>query len=93
MKIEFVDFKPTPSEDKQHGVATVIYDDKIMLRYKVQKGKDGKGFYLKPATHKVGDDYIPSFVIDSNFATSAIDNCLRDNLKKYLDSETGFIPF
>jgi hypothetical protein len=93
MKIEFIDFKATPSEDKQHGVATVSYDDKIWLRYKVQKGKDGKGYYLKPATHKIGDEYIPAFVIDSNFVNTAIDQCLRDNLKAYLDSEVGHIPF
>jgi hypothetical protein len=42
MKIEFIDYKPTPSEAKQLGVATVCYDDKIWLRYKVQPGKDGK---------------------------------------------------
>lgn len=89
MKIEFIDYKATPLEDKQLGIATVSYDDKIWLRYKVQKGKDGKGFYLKPASHKIGEEYIPAFVIDSNFANTAIDDCLRDNLKRYLDNGVG----
>ena len=95
MKIEFIDYKPTPSEATQLGVATVCYDDKIWLRYKAQPGKDGKGFYLKPASHKIEEEYIPAFVIDSNFVTAEIDSCLRENLKKVLDSSTekeGF-PF
>jgi hypothetical protein len=95
MKIDFVDFKITPSEIKQLGVATICYDDKIWLRYKVQPGKDGKGFYLKPASHKIEEEYIPAFVIDSNFVNTAIDDCLRENLKKILESSAdkdGF-PF
>ena len=89
MKIEFIDYKPTPLEEKQLGVATVSYDDKIWLRYKVQKGKDDKGFYLKPASHKIGEEYTPSFIVDSNFMNTTIDDCIRENLKKYLDTGIG----
>lgn len=95
MKIEFIDYKPTPDETKQLGVATVCIDDMIRLRYKVQPGREGKGFFLKPASHKIGEEYIPAFLIGSNFDDEDIQLCLRENLKKYLDNGIGNdgIPF
>ena len=89
MKVEFKEFVKVFGE-KHLGVATVILDDKFMFRYKVSPGKDGKGFYCKPATHKMGEEYIPSFIIDSNFITESIMNCLRDNVRGLIDDGVPF---
>lgn len=89
MNIKFIDFKKVFGE-KYFGIASVVLDDKIMLRYKVIPGKEGKGFYMKPASYKIGEDYVDAFEIDSNFTKSAIDQVIRDHVKPMLDDG---IPF
>lgn len=82
MDIKFIDF--TRVENEKHlGIATVCLDDKIYLRYKINPGKEGKGFFLKEATYKVDDGYLPSFIVDSNFTCQKIESIVRENLKRY----------
>ena len=89
MNIKFIEFKKVFGE-KHFGIASVILDDKIMLRYRIVPGKDGKGFYCKPASHKIGENYVDSFEIDSNFLKNAIDSTIRDHVHKELDDGMPF---
>lgn len=80
IKIEFVDYVLTPGE-KHLGVATINFNDQLYLRYKVQPGKDGKGHFFSPASHKMpGDTYVPSFVIDSNFVKEKISTVIKNGI-------------
>ena len=89
MNIKFIEFKKVFGE-KHLGIASVILDDKIMLRYRIVPGKDGKGFWCKPPSYKIGDVYVDAFEIDSNFVKSAIEATIRDHVHKELDDG---IPF
>lgn len=87
MNVKFVDYVLIPGE-KHLGIASVIVDDKFLFRFKAQPGKDGKGMYFQPASHKMPDEsYVPSFVIDSNFLKEAIETCIRNGIKQ---KSTGF---
>ncbi len=87
MKIEFVDFKPTPNE-KYVGIATINFDDKIYLRFKVIPKKDAAGYFCAPSSLKAsgpdGDEYLPCFVIDSNFIKERIDSEIRKNVMRFM---------
>ena len=81
MNIEFIEYKPTPSE-KYLGIATVNFNNMIYLRYKVVPKKEGNGFFIMPASYKIAsngdkDDYVVAFVIDSNFASQEIERKIR----------------
>jgi len=90
MNVKFVEFKKIFGE-KHLGIASVILDDKILLRYKILPGKDGKGFYPKPGSYKTENgQYVEAFVLDSNFVKETIENVIREHVRQYL--EEG-IPF
>lgn len=93
MKIEFVDFKITPEEIKQIGVATVCIDEKIRLRYKVVRGRDVKGYFLQPASHKIGEDFIPAFMLGNHFDAEDIELAIRSALKELFENEANDISF
>jgi len=89
MKIEFIDYKPTPDQ-KCLGIASVMIhleEVKIMLRYKVQSGKDGRGQFYSPAAHRMDEStYIPSFIIDSNIMSESIKDAIKHGLKNVSSS-------
>ena len=78
--IKFISYTETPGE-KHLGVAAISWDDKILLRYKVQLGKNG-GTYLSPPAFKIGDSYVGGFIIDSNIIVDEIEKVIKDNIKK-----------
>ena len=93
-EIKFIEFKPTPNE-KHIGIATVLYDSKIYLRYKISPGKSG-GYYPNCASYKVTDDegnegYIPAFLIESNMLKEQIESCVKSNIKKFLNPGSASI--
>lgn len=95
MKIEFSEYKATPGE-KHLGIASVKLDDIILLRYKVHPGKDGKGYFFQSASHKMSEtEYVPSFLLNSNFTIEAIMSALRNGIKPYIASanDPDYIPF
>ena len=94
MDIQFIDYIQTPNQDKQLGIAAINYGD-ILLRFKVQQGKDGHGFFISPASHKIGDRYVGSFEIDSKREHDKIIEMVRENVQtrmnpsKYKDNVTA----
>lgn len=84
MEIKFIEFKKVVGE-KYLGIATICLDGKIYLRYKVNQGKEGKGYFFKEASYKVGEEYLPSFVVDSNYTCQKIESVLRENMKSQID--------
>lgn len=97
MKIKFVDFKETPNE-KHIGIATVNFEDKIYLRFKVMPRKDGPGYYCVTSAFKISpEEYIPSFVIDSNYLKEQIELEIKKNVENYIIKKTSVfdqdIPF
>lgn len=86
MKIEFLKYTPTPTA-KFLGIAEIIIEGKLVLRYKVTPGKEGKGLYFLPASIGVDDqgttNYTPAFEFDSNILKREIDDTIRKNFNAY----------
>ena len=98
MKIQFNDYKTTPGE-KHLGIASIILElegEKILLRYKVQSGKDGKGHFYATASHKIDETtYVPSFVVNSNILSDSIKDCLKSGIKGHVhvSEDPDYVPF
>lgn len=80
MDIKFRKYTATPTEQKQLGVAEILYGD-IILRFKIVHGKDGEGFFISPASHKIGDRYFGAFEIDSKSQYEDLLDFVRENVK------------
>lgn len=94
MKIEFVEYEKVENE-KYLGIATVNFDDRVYLRFKVANGKNG-GLWFQPASYKVGDKYVSCFEIDSTAVRKSVDDCIRNGIKSQIGSindHPDYIPF
>lgn len=80
---QFVNYIPTPGE-KQLGIATINYGS-VLLRFRINAGKDGTGFYITPSAHKLGERYFDSFEIDSKREHTRVMNLIRDNVNKLIN--------
>lgn len=84
MKIEFVKYINTP-QCKFMGLAEVLLDGKILLRYKITAGKDGKGLFPVSASYCIesveGNTYLPAFLIDSRIIEDEIKALIMQNIK------------
>ena len=83
MEIEFVDYTLTPGE-KSLGVATITYGT-LLLRFRINAGKDGHGFYPSPLAHKIGDRYVDSFEIDSRREHAKMIDIVRENVQRSMN--------
>lgn len=97
MKIQFIDFKEAHNE-KHVGIATISLDGKIYLRFKVLPRKEGPGYYCVTNSFKISDDeYLPAFVIDSNYMKEQIDLEIKKNVEDFFAKKTSVfgedIPF
>jgi hypothetical protein len=89
MKIEFLDYTPTPTE-KHLGIASVMIDDIIVLKYKIVPGKQDKGFYIQTSSLKTSEtDYTPSFIVDSRKDEESIKETIRIEIKACMDRLEG----
>ncbi len=83
MDIKFESYKLTPGE-KHLGIVTILFDNKIYLRYRISEGKDGKGMFPSPASYKVTeggvDTYLPAFVIDSRMMHEQIMTVIKQGI-------------
>ena len=90
MEIQFLGYKPTPGE-KHLGIAAIRLSGLIDLRYRIIEGKDGQGFYPVVASYKVNeygqDVYQPAFMIDSRSLHETILNCIKEGVKKAMQSK------
>ena len=68
---KFISYEATPQDQYILGIATVLAYDKIILRYKHSKTKDGTGDFFVPASYGLVDEtgqkrYVNCFDMDSN---------------------------
>ena len=86
--VKFCDFKPTPNE-KHVGIATVLIDNIIFLRYKITSGKNG-GYFPNAPSYKIveygQDSYIPGFLIESNMLKEQVESIIRSNVNRIMSS-------
>lgn len=78
--IKFVEFISTPDE-KHVGIVTINYDDKMLLRYKAMKRNDNGNLFFKPASYKIGEEYVDAFMFDSRILEAEIDRVIREGIK------------
>lgn len=65
------------------GIATIsICDNKVILRFKVQAGKEGRGLFFTPFSAKMHDQWVNSFTIDSNFESEEIMAMIRTGMNQ-----------
>lgn len=84
-QFKFLKLEKTPGE-KHLGIVTVKAYDKIILRYKIVQGKDGKGIFFTPPAYKMPsengiDSYVSAFLIDSNSENEELMNLIKVNCK------------
>lgn len=91
--IEFLSYVETP-EEKYMGIATVLYDGAIMLRYKVQQSKEGSGFYVSAPSFKdvVNDEWLEWHSIDSKSQTAAINTVIRNHVHECMELKKNVKP-
>ena len=91
MSTEFLEYTPTPNE-KYSGVAkirvTLANGNRMILRYKMIMRKDGAGSFPAVAAYRVPDDkeggpFVSAFELDSSDDKKAMDNFLRENIKRW----------
>ncbi len=89
-QIEFIKYEKA-NDEKYLGIATVKLYGKILLRYKIVANKDGSGYFPAAASYKnpsYPDQYYASFMLDSNSEKEEVENCIRSNVKRYMQAET-----
>ncbi len=81
----FQGYIETPGE-KHIGVAQVKCWNKVTLRYKVIKTRDGSAFYIAAASYRVKDSeserYISTHLIESQTDKEEIENLIKVQVKK-----------
>jgi len=89
-KLQFLGFEPTPGE-KHLGIATVRVngDFVFVLRFKIVSKKDGSGHFPTVASYKMsrgaGDEYEPSFMLDSRSDNEMINKFVMSNVHKSMN--------
>jgi hypothetical protein len=84
--VKFTDYKATPGE-KHLGIATVLINNIIFLRYKIMTGKQG-GHYPNIASYKITeygtDSYMPAWIIESNMLKEKVHETILSNVHRIL---------
>ncbi len=86
-QFEFIKFERTPSEDKYLGIAYVRAWGKINLRFKMQKNKDGTGYYVGMDAHKKPNQdgkWEDSFLLESNGDKEELEDMIRQRVNQCL---------
>ena len=93
MNPKFVKYEKNNDIDAKFlGIATIsIFDGKLVLRYKVQSGKNG-GIFAAAMSSKQNDEWHPAFTIDSNIANQEIISLIKQgmNNKEPVATQTKF---
>ena len=91
-QLEFLAFDETPAE-KYIGVASIRFFGQIILRYKVQRTKDGNGIFIAaPSFKKVdqsGEHWCQWFMLDSMSQNETVTNLIKTKVKAYYNSRSG----
>lgn len=86
-QFEFIKFERTPSEEKYLGIAYVKAWGKINLRFKMQKNKEGPGYYVSPDAHKKPNQegkWEDSFLLESNGDKEELEDMIRQRVNQIL---------
>lgn len=91
-QVEFLTFDETPAE-KYLGVASIRFFGQIILRYKVQRTKDGNGIFIAaPSFKKVdhaGEHWCQWFMLDSMSQNETVTNLIKTKVKAHYNSRSG----
>lgn len=86
--IKFIDYRPVDGQNYL-GIATVLIEDKIYLRYRLVLNKKTGGKFLSPASLKVNETtYTESFALDSRI----LDEKIKEIIMQHVPSVNGHIP-
>lgn len=83
MDLQFIEYTATPTEAKQMGIAEITYGE-LTLRFRINTGTQGEGFYVTPAAHKIGERWVSSFEIDSKKKYSEMLEFVKENVKQVM---------
>jgi hypothetical protein len=91
-EVEFLSFDETP-EEKYLGVASIRFFGRIILRYKVQKTKDGNGIFIAAPSFKKtdpsGEHWCQWFMLDSMSQNESVTNLIKTKVKLYFSSKAA----
>jgi hypothetical protein len=91
-QVEFLTFDETPAE-KYLGVASIRFFGQIILRYKVQRTKDGNGIFIAaPSFKKVdesGEHWCQWFMLDSMSQNETVANLIKTKVKAHFTSKSS----
>ncbi len=89
-QVEFLNFDETP-EEKYLGVASLKIFGKIILRFKVQRTKDGNGMFVAiPSyrkTDQMGEQWCQWFMLDSSSQKEVVENLIKSKVKAYFKAK------
>lgn len=89
-QVEFLAFDETPAE-KYLGVASIRFFGQIILRYKVQRTKDGNSIFIAaPSFKKVdqaGEHWCQWFMLDSMSQNEIVTNLIKTKVKAYFNNK------
>lgn len=94
---EFLEYKAIPNE-KYLGIVTIRGYGKIIMKFKIIPGKEERSFFHSVPSYKVGVDamgkdiYEKSFMIDSQYESKLLDDCIRANVNPYQASANQQAP-
>ncbi len=81
---EFLNYDAVSGE-KFLGIATIRAWGKIILRYKIVPGKEGKGFFASASSIKNGERYESAFMLDSNYENQALQALIKEKVSNHLN--------
>lgn len=88
-KYNFISFDETPSVENQLGIATIVYDDEILLRFKITPNPKG-GFYIGRSAVKgepQGDKmvWLDSHTSERQSTKLQLEKVIRENVDRALN--------
>ena len=81
--IEFLKFQETPTE-KHLGIATIRYEKRWILRFKINLNPKGEGYFSNAPSVKVDDSYYPAFSLDSSYESDELRKFVLNGVKEHL---------
>ena len=84
-QFEFISYTPVQGE-KHLGIAAIKLYGKIILRYKIVQGKDGKGFFPSAPNYKITDEsgerWVSGFMLDSRSENEEVEGIIRNGVNR-----------
>jgi hypothetical protein len=84
MNLKLLSYESYPDDQYTAAIATVMYNDELVLTYAQKRKKDGGLFWCSASTAVTKDSEksnIKSFYFDSNFKMDMFDRFIREQVK------------